>query len=76
MKSFKISYDGKLLTILNHLESLGNSEEESIKILSGLLHDCKRPVYPKSEGSKRQTAMIQLRQLPYGLEIIKKEQSL
>ena len=71
-----MSYDGKLLTVLNHLKSRGNSEEESIKILSGLLHDCKRPVYPKSEGLKRQTAMIQLRQLPYGESIIKKEQTL
>jgi hypothetical protein len=80
-----MTYEEKLTAVLNHLQSIGNDEEEATEILSGLMHDCsmslpQRGWYSKEycdlKRKQKNTAIVQLRKLPYGEDIIKTEQNL
>lgn len=80
-----MTYEKKLEAVLNHLESLGNDENEAVDILSGLMHDCSMNLpqrawygkeYCEQKKQQKHTAMIQLRKLPYGEDIIKEESRL
>ena len=68
---------------MDYLESLGNTPDEAVDILSGLMHDCSMSLpqrgwysddYCKLKRKQKNTAMVQLRKLPYGEDIIKEEQ--
>lgn len=80
-----MTYEQKLEVVLNHLETLGNSEQESSELLATLMHDCSMSLpqrgwysddYCKLKREQKNTAIVQLRKLPYGEDIIKEEQKL
>lgn len=80
-----MTYEEKLNAALNHLEGLGNTRNEACQLLGNLMYDCsmslpQRGWYSKEycdrKRNQKQCAIVQLRKLPYGEDIIKEEQKL
>lgn len=76
------TYEEKTLVTIKYLESLGNDPHEAVDILANLMHDCcmdlpQRCHYSKEycdlKKKQKHTALVQLRKLPYGEDIIKEE---
>lgn len=80
-----MTYEEKTLVTIEHLESLGNDPHEAVDILANLMHDCsmnlpQRGWYDKEycdlKRKQKNTALVELRKLPYGIDIIKEESRL
>jgi hypothetical protein len=77
-----MTHEEKLEKAISYLESLGNTEEDAVELLANLIHDAtmrlpqrgwNSDIYCNLKKDQKNTAMVQLRKLPFGEEILKEE---
>lgn len=77
-----MTHEEKIQHCLNHLESLGNTEKEAIELFVNLTHNATMRLpqrgwykddYCKLKRLEKNTAIVELKKLPFGEDILKEE---
>ena len=68
-----MTHEEKLLAAINFLQSKGNTEQEACNMIAKWLYEATNCAVTMDERAQRITAIIQLRKLPHGQEILEAE---